>query len=149
MRMVCATPTTISSGTLTKTLMRIKAAAGEQIKLHEVLVSFQGSDSTAVPIIVQIFRPTNDAGSGTSQPPTVMQKGVTHALQSEGLIDFSAEDTVGDILRTACIHPQAGTWHYVVADPDEFSTEDGGRLAVRIIAPGATVPVAVTMEFDE
>ena len=134
--------------TSTRTMLAVTAPAARTIKPTQLEISFAGITAAAAPIEVQLLRQTT-AGTGTAVTPVAMAGTTSGSIESTALEDHSAEPTAGDILRKWFVHPQGGSLIYTVPEPDKWETGEAGRLALRVITPGASVNCLATIEFEE
>ena len=136
----------IATGTSVKTLMQLVAAANHAIKITEISISFDGTNNTHEPILVEILRQT-DAGTMTSLTLVKADDSIADSLDTTGQHTATAEPTAGDILWAAKIHPQTGVV-YPLGDGNPIAVGAGDRLGVRATAAN-DVDAAVVMAFEE
>ena len=139
----------VASGTADITLLMVKAPAHVRLKIHEWELSFQGQDNVGAPIRVQVLRVSSD-GTGDTVTLKKLDEGTDETIQSSSKEGYGGtnEPTAGDILHERYVHPQTG-WHHVVPVPDDFVVEGGGRIALKLQDPGASVNVTGSITFEE
>ena len=119
-----------------KTILEFTAGTGIIAAITGATVTFDGTSNSAVPVIVQIVRVSGTAATGTARNP-LKTKDTTVALLSTGKENCTVEPgTIGDIMETFHIHPQAGVV-YQLPIRDEVEVPSTARLALRITAPAA------------
>lgn len=131
-----------------KTVLSVIAGSNAPFKLIELGVSFDGTSSTATPVLVELCASTEaGAGTATSQSP-VQTGGPTRTAQASGKRNFTAEPTVLTTLKRWRVHPQAGL---VLQFPlgREPQQVTGGRALVLRCTAGASVNAAAYLEFEE
>jgi hypothetical protein len=122
----------VATGTSTKTILQILAAANHQVLVDEIAVSFQGTSATDAPILVEVLR-QNSAGTMTSLTPKKVHDGDDESLQVSAQHSATAEPTAGDVLLAQLVHPQSGyTWQAPFAR--QIKVKGGSRLGVRVTA---------------
>ena len=129
-----------------KTVIQLVAASNHPVKLLGWGVFFDGTSSTAEPVVVELLRQTT-AGTMTSLTPVKVDPGRDETLQTTAQHTATAEPTAGDVLARRNVHPQSG---YEVMYPfgQEMIIPGGGRIGIRCTAP-AGVNVAAEMRFEE
>lgn len=139
--LVAATPKTV--------LQFISPNANMLEVLSELLVSFDGTSNTAVPVIVQVLRKTA-AATMTAQARAKI-KDTSTALVTDAAntgYNASAEGTDGAVLATWHVHPQAGVIYPVPLPDGEIEIPGSGIIAVKINAP-ANVNCLATFKGEE
>lgn len=119
-------------GGTAKTILQLASAANSLVAVQEVTVTFDGTVAANTPVIVQLVRQTS-AGTMTNRTPLKL-KDTSTALQSSGQENASAEPTVGDMIRTYHIHPQAGVLYPLSLPDGEVEMAGGTRFAVKVNA---------------
>lgn len=138
----------LATGGSTKTLLRLEAPTNQRVRILEVGVSCQGVSTTAEPIEFQVYRCSAD-GTGSSLTPVQADDSIADTIQTTATENFSAEPlTPGDVLKSFMIHPQTGVV-YPVPGRDEMIMGAGDDIAIRAVAPGATVDCSVYFKFEE
>lgn len=137
----------ISTGTSTKTLLQIVAAANHGVRVKKLSTSFQGTTTTNEPILTQILRQT-DAGTASSLTLVKDPDDTDETLQTTAQHTATAEPTAGAIMESENIHPQQGyTWYYPPYDPMKIG--GGDRVALRVNTPANSVDAAVAVSGEE
>lgn len=136
------------SASTAKTVLSVIAASGAPIKLVEFGVSFDGTSSTATPVLVELCASTEaGAGTATSQPP-VQVGGPTRTVQASGKRNFTAEPSALTTLQRWRVHPQAGIVLQFPLGREPMQVTGGRALVLRCTA-GASVNFAGYMTFEE
>lgn len=142
----------IDTGTATKTILQVVAAANHALLIDEWSISFKGTSSTAAPIQVELLRQTTAGTGGVAQNPVKDPDDSDETLQVTGLKGpagtWTAEPTAGDILDVQEVHPQTGyTWQ--AAFGKRIKVGGGDRLGIRVVTPGADVNCSATFKGEE
>lgn len=141
------TPTVVALVAATpKTVLQAVAPANHRVALTGLSCSFDGTNATAVPVLVEVVRQT-DAGTMSAAVPVKDDSSLPETLQTSGRQDASGEPTTTDVLRIYQIHPQNG-YERVFGPDEEIIMKGGGRLGFRFTAP-ANVNVAAFLNFEE
>ena len=137
-----------ASGTSTRTLVQIVAAANRPCKILEVGITFAGTDNVGAPIETQLLRQANTP----SGPAAVAEAhGQEDASYAEGLThfeDFTDEPTPGDVLRRWFVHPQTGLI-YTNPWPSRLIVPQASIIALRVISPAVTVNIVGYIVVEE
>jgi len=113
----------------TETLVQIVTTTNQRVRVRGFGVSFNGTDATKQPILVDVLRQTT---AGTSSALTIVKADpasgtpVTTALQS-----FTVEPTAGDILWSAYFTPVGGGIDLALYPDDEIVLGPSTRLGIR------------------
>lgn len=137
-----------ATGATTITVVQIVAPTNQRVDLLSFSVSFDSTGATAVPARFRLLRQTT-AGTFTNatNAPTVADKGIGEAPQTNYQTVATAEPTAGDVLL--CRHVPVFMGYYEkVFNPGECVIQGGGRLGFEITAP-ASVNVRVDGMFRE
>lgn len=136
----------IVTGTSTKTLVQIIAAANHRVLVDYIAVSFKGVVPTDAPILVEVLRQST-AGTMSALTPKKLNDADDETLQTTAQHTASGEPTAGDILFSAEVHPQGSkVWHMPMHK--RLVVKGGGRLGVRVTAGVSTSAVA-EIGFEE
>lgn len=136
----------IATGTSAKTLAQVVAASNHRVLIHELGISFQGTNNTAAPIKVDVVRQT-DAGTTSALTPVKDPDDSAETLQTTARHTATAEPTTTDTLASWYVHPQTGqVWQAPFDKP--FHCGGGDRVGIRVTA-GADVNAIVTMRCEE
>jgi len=136
-----------SSGTGTLTLVQVQSASATTLKITEIGVTFQGTDTAGEPIQVEVLRQTS-AGTASSLTPVLVEGTNSGTIQSTAQDTFAAEPTAGDVLKRWHIHPQQGIV-YQPLGAEGFTVPAAGYIGIRVVAPATAVDVAAYIEFEE
>jgi hypothetical protein len=131
-----------------KTILNVINGSNSLIRVTEFSVSFDGTSSTAVPVLVELCSSTQaTAGTSSAQSP-VQLRGATRTVQASGARNYSAEPTTLTVIKRWLVHPQSGlTVQFPLGrEPEQVTTADG--LCLRLTAP-ANVNVHGYLEFEE
>jgi hypothetical protein len=123
-----------------KTVLQIVPAANRPVRAIELGISFDSVTSTDAPVVVELVRQST---AGTSSALTLVedQENESASLVMTGLQTFTAEPTLGNILRTWHISPIGGL--FVIQWPlDREPVALGTRLGIRCTAPQAQAATA-------
>ncbi len=138
-----------ATGTADITLLMLKAPTNQRLKVRSWCVSFQGTDNLGTPIQVQLLRVSTD-GTGSSVTPVKMDDSIADSIQGTATESYGGtnEPTAGSILERRYIHPQTN-YTEIVAEPDEVIVGAGDRIALKAIAPNASVNATGFIEWEE
>ena len=128
-----------------KTVLQLISPTNQILALLGFELSFDGTSSTAEPVVVQLIRQTT-AGTMTSRTP-LKKKDRAATLQAAGQENASVEPTATDLIKTFHVHPQAGVVYPFTVD-GEIEVPGGGRLGLKLTAP-AGVNCLATLDFEE
>ena len=154
-QLVAGTPTNIGDSV---SLVVASTAAARRMNLNELSVSFNGTTSSAVPVVVRLVRTTvAPAGGGTiTQSPTPLDSASPSSSYTAYMPTTGAggtyattRPTIGVTLRTWYIPPTSGIviQFPLGQEPDGPATTAAG-LGIQCIAP-ATVSVNSYMVWTE
>ena len=134
------------SAATAKTVLQLVAAANHRVKILGWGVYFDGTSSTAEPVLVRLLRQTT-AGTMTSLTPVKADDSLAESLQTTAQHTASAEPTAGDVLKRINVHPQSG-YEYSAPAFQEDVIGGGDRVGIECTAP-ATVNVVAWIRFEE
>ncbi len=134
------------TATVAKTVLQITAPANQRLKLLGIIVSFDGTSTTAQPAACRLLRQTS-AGTLTSVTAVLQEKSLSETLQATGGKNASSEPSAGDVLKTFYVHPQAG-YEWPAPYGQEMIVQGGGRIGLEVTAP-ATVNCSATFLYEE
>lgn len=142
--LVAGTPGTIGDSVI---LDVTSTASARRISLNEMGVSFNGTSSTAVPVIVRLIRTTNattpaSSSSALLQSPTPLDSSApsstctAYAPSTASPGVYTTRPTIGATLRTWFVPPTSGLviQFPLGQEPDGPATAVAG-LAIQCIAP--------------
>lgn len=131
-----------------KTCLSFIAASGGLFRVIEFAVSFDGTSSSAVPVLIELCYSTQ-AGAGTSTSHTPAQTGgATRTINGTAARNYTAEPTTLTTWKRWLVHPQTGfAMQFPLGrEPEEVVTADA--ICLRITAP-ANVNMQGYMEVEE
>ena len=133
-----------------ETMVMVINSANGVIRITEMSASFDGVDSTAIPVKLDLCSSTQaGAGTPTTSPTPRQIYGVARAALSTGGEDYTAEPTVLTILKSWFIRADGGL--FILQSPlgretEQSVTADG--ICLRATAPAAVNGLAY-LEFEE
>lgn len=136
-----ATTSQVATGTGTKTILQLVAAANHRVIVPKITISFEGVTATDPPIQVVVLRQTT-AGTMSALTPSKDNSGDDETLQTTAQHTATAEPTASDILETQLIHPQGRG----IFGP--FVMIGGSRLGVAVTA-SVGIDCVVSAAFEE
>lgn len=132
----------------TETLVQIVTTTNQRVRVRGWGVSFNGTDATKQPILVEVLRQTT---AGTSSALTIVKADpasttpVTTALQT-----FTAEPTASDILWAQYFTPVGGGIDMTLYPDDEIVMGASTRLGIRATTvTGVTCDASAHIRFVE
>lgn len=137
----------IATGTSTKTILQLVAAANHRVVVREIRASFKGVSASATPVLVEVLRQTT-AGTMSALSPVKLNSADDETLQTTAQHTATAEPTAGDVVLAAEVHPQGGLFAWVAPFGGELVVPGGERLGLRVTA-GATVNCIAMMSVEE
>lgn len=129
-----------------KTVLQLNAPANQRLKLQRIGVFFDGSSTTAVPVLVRLVIATT-AGTNTALTLNKLVSTDDETIQSTAGENASAEPTKTTLLDQWLVHPQMGI-DITYAFGQERVVAGGGRVALECTAP-ASVNVRGKIDFEE
>jgi hypothetical protein len=132
-----------------KTILQIVTGATHRAKVKSIEVSFDGTDSTKTPVLVELIRQTT---AGTSSALTLVQDDEASAAPiATALQAFTVEPTAGAVLRKKYLSPAGGIYSYQWPLGDEPSIDVSGRLGIRLttVAGSGTPNCCAELTFEE
>jgi hypothetical protein len=131
-----------------KTVAMLTAPTNQALKIKEIRVTTDGATSTAVPVTVELGRPSS-AGTFTSSTPLKRDTARSETVQATGGINASSEPTWTSVIHESLYVPAySGVYHYIVPFDNEILVAGGGRFGVRCTAP-AGVNASATIVYEE
>lgn len=137
-----ATGAAVATGTALKTILSVIAPAQFGIDLKKIHMGFDGVTSSAVPVLVELWRFTTD---GTGTAGTVNQvygRTITPGFTSK--YNYTAEPTSLTLIDSWLLTPNGGTLFYDLPLGDTPDTAVSEGFALRTTA-AATVNARATM----
>jgi hypothetical protein len=132
----------------TETLIQIVTGSTRKAKIKEWGISFNGTDATDEPVLVELLRQST---AGTSSALTMVQNDPDDpAIIATALQDFSAEPTAGDVLWSEYITPAGGFDRVQLPLGEEIVVDVSSRIGLRVTtATGVTPTAAAYIKFEE
>ena len=134
------------SAATVKTILQLNAPANQRLKLQRVGVFFDGSSTTAVPVLVRLIVATT-AGTNTALTLNKKVSSDSETIQTTAGENASAEPTKTTLLDQWLVHPQQGL-DLTYAFGQEHVIVGGGRVALDVTAPAA-VNCRAKIDFEE
>jgi hypothetical protein len=136
--------------TSTETVLQLRGAAASRGKLVAWGISFDGVDSTAAPIQIDLLRQTTD-GTATAATEGAFDAADPATPAVTGHHSFIAEPTPGVVLESMHVHPQGGLIIREYPPGREIFIEAAttSRLGIRVVTPGAAVNCVAFMHWEE
>lgn len=142
------TPAVALTAATAKTCIAIVAAAGDEVTLIEMSVSFDGVTASAIPATVELCDFTA-AGAGTKTTGTAIQtRGQRTTASTSFFHTYTVEPTVLAAEYKWYISPNGGLLHLQFPLGREPNTVLAKGLAIRITAPAA-VNALCTFVWEE
>lgn len=129
-----------------RTVLQVATATNHAAKIKRWGVTFDGTLSTAEPVVVVLMRQTT-AGTMTSLTLVKADSDRTGTIQTTAQHTATAEPTSGDVLDRVEVHPQSG-YIYVAPYGDEDIIPANTRAGIVCTAP-AGVNVVAVMRIEE
>lgn len=136
------------SAAATKTLAQLVTTTNQSCAVRGWGISFNGTDATKEPILVDVLRQTT---AGTSSALTIVEattsnkNPVTTALQT-----FTVEPTASDVLWSMYFTPVGGGGDFILYPGEEFVVEASSRIGIRVTTgTGVTCSAAAYLKFIE
>ena len=133
-----------------KTVIQIKAATNQRVKILSWSVFFKDTVASDTPVEVQLIRQsTAIGGTPTALTGIKMDTGMAETLQTTAAIYGTSptEPTTTDVRKMLKVHPQSG---YEVIYPygQELILIGGGRVGI-VMTAAQTQSVDVQIDFEE
>lgn len=135
----------VTTGTSTKTLVQIVAAANHKVLVRGFGIYCNGVSPTAKPLLVRVLRQTT-AGTMSSLTPKKTSSD-SETLQTTAQHTASAEPTAGDVLYAFEVHPQS-FYEKILPFDAPIEVPGGGRLGIDVVAEASVGAVAM-IDFEE
>jgi len=147
LRFVLPTTAEVAPTTAPKTIIQVGAPANQRVAIRGFSVSFDGVQSSGAAAEVQLCI---QSSSGTASAATLGKDvlGTTEAIQSTGLVNFTAEPSITTILRSYNVHPQTG-YERAFAEDEEIELSGGSRLGIRVILSSSGPSVHADLNAEE
>lgn len=135
-----------ATGTSARTILQLVMATGTTGRLVDFAMTFDGTTSTATPVLVQLMRQTS-AGTSSSVTPVKLDPNDTATSATAGKTFTSTDPTASDVLYEWRIPPTSGI---VMQFPlgREVLIRGGGRLGL-VVTAAATVNATAQMTWAE
>jgi hypothetical protein len=122
-----------------KTVLGIKAATNQAVKVLEQSVSFDGATSSNAPTVVEFATctwGTNSPGTNsTSVTPTKREPGRAETTQMTAAKTWSTEPTVITLVRAVDIGQYNGVYHYIHPFAAPHVVAGAAGFVIRITSP--------------
>lgn len=134
----------------TKTILQVGAPANHRVVLRGFQMSFDGVSSTAGVLLCELVTQTTGTQAATAATASKDRMGTTEAIQSTGLVNFTAEPTLVAVIRSYNITPQTG-YERAFAPDEDIEISGGTRVGMRITgySGSTTLNVAAHMFLEE
>lgn len=129
-----------------KTPITVIAAASHRVKIKGVEVFFKGTSATDTPVKIEIYRFSAD-GTGSAGTLYVNDENDAETIQTTGKVNYSADPTLGNIIKTWEVHPQTGLIVYFPLG-EELVIKGGNKLGVACTAAQSQT-VSVNLYIEE
>jgi hypothetical protein len=128
----------LSAGVAKTVLQYVSPNANTLSAIQEILISFDGTSNTAVPVVVQVLR-KSAAATMTAQARAKLKDTSTALVTDNANTGYNAsgEGTDGSVLITFHIHPQAGAIYTIPLPDGEVEVAGSGIIALKVNAPAA------------
>lgn len=132
-------------GTAARTIVQVVAGATKRVKIKEFGISFDGTDATKTPVLVDLIRQTS-AGTTSSAVTlglndTVLEAAVATAIQNPTGGEPTDAGTGAIFLRSYYVSPAAGLFVMQFPLGDEPVIPLSGRVGLRVTtAAGSGTP---------
>lgn len=136
--------------TSTETVLQIRGNSSTRARVIAWSISFDGTDSSAAPVLVELLRQTTD-GTGSAATEFPLDTADPTSALVTAFTAFSAEPTAGDILESYEIHPQGGliVREYPPGREIYISASSSNRLGIRCSLPAGTVNCVAWLHWEE
>lgn len=144
---VSATAQSTSAAT-TKTLIQLITGSTRRAAILEVTIAFKSSTTTDAPALVELLRQTTVGTAGSNPTPILEDPADPPAIATAG-INYSAEPTASDILRSWDVPVQGGLVVYQFPLGYEVVMGVSTRLGLRVTTPQAQTGVEARIVWQE
>lgn len=140
------------TGTTARTVVGVKAATNQAVKIVGIKLSFDGSTSTATPVLVEMARctfATNGPGTAsTSATPVKRDSGRGETIQATAATAWTSEPTVITVAEAQYVGAYNGLYDMPISWDRPFILPGGQGFVLRLTAP-ANVNASGTLIFEE
>lgn len=141
------TPNEVSLAAATaKTVLQILAPANQRLMVKRWGIYFDGTSTTAEPVIIKLIKQSTAGSGGSSQSPVMMSAG-SETPQASGLYNITTEPTTTTVMDIIELHPQQGWQEFIPLDQG-FPIVGGTRLGITVTAP-AIVNCVAKIVYEE
>lgn len=141
---------------VTKTILAVRPAANDRLRISSWGVGFNGTSATDNPILCQLVRQTNTGTFGTSGAGAAGQvypkdADVQETIQTSGFVNASAEPTLTNVIDEMYVHPQTGFLKLFPMGQEVLLSSPGAtvnQLGIRVITGAAYSGAGVVAELD-
>lgn len=137
LRITLATTAEVALTTAQKTVLQIGTPVDRRLAIRGFGVAFDSIGSTAGGAEVHLIVQTTGSQAGTATAAVKVVRGTTEAIGSTGLVNFTAEPTYGDILRSYTVNQMTG-YERAFAQDEEIELAGGTRLGLVVRASSGT-----------
>ena len=123
------TPEVALTAATVRTVLQFVAPANHRVRLRKWRVSFDGTTTTAEPVVCRLLRQTT-AGTMSAQTLTKSDNSLPETIQSSAQHSATAEPTAGDLLDTVEVHPQSLYEGNFPLGFGEVMIGGGGRIGI-------------------
>jgi hypothetical protein len=122
-----------------KSVVGLKAAANQAVKVLESSVSFDGATSSNAPAVVEFttstFATNSPGTASTSVTPTKREPGRAETTQMTAAKTWTTEPTVLTVVRTMDVGQYNGIYHYIHPFSSPQVIAGGAGFVIRITSP--------------
>lgn len=144
----------LTTGTAQITLLQIKAASNQRVRIQEIGVGFHGIVNTNAPITVELLfqssagtMTTLAAGYTSSGGVAALDQDVVETIQTTAQHTATAEPTyVTSAAGPWAIHPQTGIVYPIKVD--DVVLKGGGYVGI-VVTAGVSTTCDVYIKFEE
>lgn len=139
----------VTTSTATLSILQAVAPSNQRILIKQWGISFKGTTNANAPVLVQLVEHST-AGTSVALTPVKESSGDAETLQITARETFSStEPTLVAILEEHEVHPQGGIFVMAYPKGDEVTIKGSGRVAIRVVTPGAAVACVAHMRCEE
>ncbi len=129
-------PATALVAATAKSVVSVVAAANQVVLVKEIIITHDGSTSTAVPVTIELCRSTQaGAGTATTATPVKRDPGRAETIQSVCKTNFTAEPTTLTAFETIYVPAYNGGVQQPIPLLNPVVIAGGAGFVVRATAP--------------
>lgn len=143
------TPSEVTTGTSTKTILLLRTSgANQRLLIRRWGIFFNGTVSSATPIIVKTFKTTEGSVTavGTAATPILVGPG-SETPQSTALYNITTEPSTKTYIDVREVHPQQGWLEFEPLD-QLLPIVGSSRFGIEVTA-GTSVGASATIWYEE